>query len=149
MPDRIVACGQPCHRHGRLCHSLAPSLCALRAVSRVLPRVSQPSAPYRGVLLHRIAAPGCTVLRHKVAPLSATIQLLYRDPAPSRVHCAQCRVRDRPYCGPTTSCRGSCLGCITGRLSRVVAESWPVHARPCATSLPSLSQYSLLYCDSN
>ena len=36
-------------------------------------------------------SPGCTVSRHKVAPLSATIQLLYRDLAPSRAHCAVSR----------------------------------------------------------
>ena len=42
---------------------------------------------------------GSTVSRHKVVPLSATIQLLYCDPAPSRTHFASCRACTRTYRG--------------------------------------------------
>ena len=65
----------------------------------------------------RIAAPGCTVSRHKVAPLSATIQLLYRDPAPSSAHCASYRRPPGCIMAEQWLCRGL--------LRRVVA-------RPCA-----------------
>ena len=120
-----------------------------RAPCRALAHVSQIPCAVSQSAERRIAAPSCIVSRHKVAPLPATIQLLYRDPAPSSAHCASYRTRAWPYRGPTTPCRGPCLGLIAGRLGGVVAESLPVHARPCTASLPSLSQYSLLYCDSN
>ena len=42
---------------------------------------------------------GSTVSRHKVVPLSAMIQLLYRDPTPSHEHCASCRACTPPYRG--------------------------------------------------
>ena len=156
LPDRVAHCiaTQSC---------VAASLSLPPVRTQTLYRNTGPcSAPCRALavrveaLLRRVAgrwalyrSHGCTVSRHKVAPLSATIQLLYRDPAPNREHYAPCRACARPYRGPTTSCRGPCLGRIADRLGHVVYESWPVHAHPCAASLPSLSQYSLLYCDSN
>ena len=117
----------------------APCRAPAVRVAALLRRVARRWTPYRSL--------GFTLWRHKVAPLSATIQLLYCDPAPCRAHCASCRARARPYHGPTTPCRGLCHGRIAGRLNRVMAKSWPVHERPYAASLPSLSQYSLLYCD--
>ena len=100
---------------------------------RHLPRVSQSLASYRSPWLHCIATQG--------RPLSAMIQFLYRNPTPSRSLPA--------VSWPYHAVSWLCLGRTVGRLDRVVAESWPVHASPCAASLPSLSQYILLYCDLN
>ena len=126
--------------------------CLGRVVVWPLPRAhSAPcravAAPYRSVsLLYRSA--WCAISRPKAAPLSATIQFLYRDPLLTRPRA--CALPHPLTCG--RSCRGPCLGRIVGlpRPYRRQAQSCrgQVLACPCAP-LPSLSQYSLLYCDSS
>ena len=109
MPDRIVACGwpcrrpgKPCRRPGRPCHRPGRSCCSPAPASRALHAL--------------IVAPDYIVTRHKVAPLSATIQLLYRDPAPSLPHCAPCRARPQSYRRP---CRSTLLPCYS-----IVSQPW-------------------------
>ena len=138
----LVAVSYPLSRH--IQHQ-----CLAHVPCRAMPRVLQPPCAVSQRAKRRIAAPGCTIERHMVAPLSATIQLFYRDPAPNRAPCSPYCTRTLSYRGPTTPCHGPCLDRLTGRLGRVIVESWPIHEHPSAASLPSLSQYSLLYCDLN
>ena len=85
---------------------------ALRVVSRALPRVSQPPTPYRGALLHRIAAlESCITTQSRP---SATIQC-FVSRLPLARPCARC-------CTPCAQA-GSVVGCIVALPRRVVAES--------------------------
>ena len=122
----------------------------------VWPLPSAHSAPCRAVaaLYRSVSLPyhsaWCAISRPKAAPLSATIQFLYRDPLLARPRARALALpyaleRDRP-------CRGPCHGRIAGLPRPYRRQAPPCRGRVLACSwapLPSLSQYILLYCDSS
>ena len=110
------------------------------AVSRALPHVSQPPAPYRGALLRRIAALAALYRDTTVAP-QPRYNVLYHDtPWPSH---ASARAVVRPAHRPAVSW----------------LVSWPYHAgswawpgrvvAPAAMLSCPVSRYNPLYRDSN
>ena len=124
------AVSQPVSRHTQhQGHACAPCRSAPAPCCALPHMLQRPFAMSKG-FEHRIAAPGCTISLHKVAPLSAMTQLLYHDPAPSCTHCAS-------YCRPP---------------GRIVAEQWSrsgllrrVVTHPCALP-PSHARHDTMHC---
>ena len=134
VPGRILSCGRLCRRpvsrHTQhQGHARAPCRALLRMSLR-------PCAVSQGVE-RRILAPGCTVSRHKVAPLS---------------HDTNLRIVTLLPAARTARRIASRLAVSWPSSGRAVAEQWPyrgllrrVVARPCALP-PSLACHDTLHC---
>ena len=132
---RVATYGRPCRLRATPCGALP--ILSWRFLHRVATqgRVAGPfwsrykklyRDPTPAVHIARCVARCCAVSRHQRHPLSATIQFLFRDPAPSQAHC--------------TSCRAHALGYIAGPPRPYRGRGWPCRGpSPCAqASLPSL-----------
>ena len=108
--------------------TLAPTV---RAVLRVLHRLSQPPAPYRGALLHRIATHARCITTQSRLP-QPRYNFLYSDPLcgqASHTSAPLARVRHSPLClGQHISWPSA---------GRIVAHARPCRGRVLAVSWPS------------